>query len=115
VETAGDSFLIVFDGADRAIRCGLALVDALAAIVVPIRVEIHSGEVEAIAGHVRGVVVHTAARVVGEANAREVLVSGTTRVIAEGATGLTFEPRGRYRLKGLGRDHDLVAAAASAG
>ena len=28
VEIAGDSFLIVFDGAERAIRCGLALVDA---------------------------------------------------------------------------------------
>src|ERR687897_1665211 len=26
VETAGDSFLIVFDGAERAIRCGLELV-----------------------------------------------------------------------------------------
>ena len=45
VSTAGDSFLIVFDGAERAIRCGLALVEALAAIHVPIRVGIHSGEV----------------------------------------------------------------------
>jgi hypothetical protein len=45
VETAGDSFLIVFDGAERAIRCGLALVEALAAIRVLVRVGIHSGEV----------------------------------------------------------------------
>ncbi|HEY7003824.1 MAG TPA: adenylate/guanylate cyclase domain-containing protein, partial [Gaiellaceae bacterium] len=45
VETAGDSFLIVFDGAERAIRCGLELVGALAAIRVSIRVGIHSGEV----------------------------------------------------------------------
>jgi hypothetical protein len=45
IETAGDSFLIVFDGAERAIRCGLELVDALAAIRVSIRVGIHSGEV----------------------------------------------------------------------
>ena len=45
VETAGDSFLIVFDGAERAIRCGLELVEALAAIRVSIRVGIHSGEV----------------------------------------------------------------------
>ena len=35
LETAGDSFLIVFDGAERAIRCGLELVDALAAIRSP--------------------------------------------------------------------------------
>src|SRR5512133_2829397 len=46
IETAGDSFLIVFDGAQRAIRCGLALVEASAAISVPIRVGIHSGEVQ---------------------------------------------------------------------
>jgi class 3 adenylate cyclase len=113
VETAGDSFLIVFDGAERAIRCGLGLVAALAAIRVPIRVGIHSGEIETTADQVRGVSVHTAARVVAEATANEVLVSGTTRDLAEGASGLTFEPRGRHRLKGLGREHELFAVAAS--
>jgi hypothetical protein len=45
VETAGDSFLVVFDSAESAIRCGLALVQALDAIRLPIRVGIHSGEV----------------------------------------------------------------------
>lgn len=40
VETAGDSFLVVFDGAESAIRCGLALVEALAAIQLSIRVGI---------------------------------------------------------------------------
>jgi class 3 adenylate cyclase len=113
VETAGDSFLIAFDGAERAIRCGLALVDALAAIRVPIRVGIHSGEVESAADHVRGVAVHTAARVVDEAEVGEVLVSGTTHDLVEGAAGLSFEARGRYHLKGLGREHDLFAASSS--
>lgn len=115
VETAGDSFLIVFDGAERAVRCGLALVEALAAIQAPIRVGIHSGEVEPSAEHVRGVAVHTAARILGEAHAGEVLVSGTTRDLAEGANGLRFEPRGRHRLRGLGREHELFAAASSTG
>jgi class 3 adenylate cyclase len=115
VETAGDSFLIVFDGAERAIRCGLALVEALAAIRVPIRVGIHSGEVALAAEQVRGVAVHTAARILGEARPGEVLVSGTTRDLAEGAAGLAFEPRGRHSLKGLEREHDLFAAAAATG
>ena len=115
IETAGDSFLIVFDGAERAIRCGLALVEALAAIQVPIRVGIHSGEVASTADHVRGVAVHVAARILAEAGAGEVLVSGTTRDLAEGATGLTFERKGRYRLKGLEREHDLFAAASATG
>jgi class 3 adenylate cyclase len=115
IETAGDSFLIVFDSAERAIRCGLELIDALSAIRVPIRVGIHSGEVELTEGRVRGVAVHAAARIVDEAPAGEVLVSGTTRDLAEGAAGLAFEPRGRYRLRGLEREHDLFAATPAAG
>lgn len=115
VETAGDSFLIVFDGAERAIRCGLGLVDALAAIRVSIRVGIHSGEVALSDERVRGLAVHTAARILGEAGSGEVLVSGTTRDLAEGAAGLAFESRGRYRLKGLEREHELFAAASPVG
>ena len=115
VEAAGDSFLIVFDGAERAIRCGLGLVDALAAIRVSIRVGIHSGEVALSGERVRGVAVHTAARILGEAGSGEVLVSGTTRDLAEGTAGLAFQSRGRYRLKGLEREHELFAAASSAG
>lgn len=111
VDTAGDSFLVVFDGAERAIRCGLALVEALAAIRVPIRVGIHSGEVELTGEQVRGVAVHAAARILGEAGSGEVLVSGTTRDLAEGAAGLVFDSRGPYRLKGLEREHELFVAA----
>jgi class 3 adenylate cyclase len=114
VETAGDAFLIVFDTAEGAIRCGLALVGALAAIQLPIRVGIHSGEVAVSGDQVRGLAVHTAARIVDQAGAGEVLVSGTTRDLAEGATGLTFESRGRHRLKGLEREHELFAAESSA-
>jgi class 3 adenylate cyclase len=115
IETAGDSFLIVFDGAERAIRCGLELVDALAAIRVSIRVGIHSGEVALSDERVHGLAVHAAARVLAEAGSGEVLVSGTTRDLAEGAAGLAFESRGRHRLKGLEREHELFAAASSAG
>jgi class 3 adenylate cyclase len=113
IETAGDSFLVIFDGAERAIRCGLALVDALAAIQIPIRVGIHSGEVVMSDDHVRGLAVHTAARVMAEAGAGQVLVSRNTRDLAEGATGLKFDSRGRHRLKGLEREHELFAAGSS--
>jgi class 3 adenylate cyclase len=115
IETAGDSCLIVFDGAERAIRCGLELIDALAAIRVSIRVGIHSGEVALSDDRVDGLAVHAAARVLAEAGSGEVLVSGTTRDLAEGAAGLAFESRGQHRLKGLGREHELFAAASSAG
>ena len=114
VETAGDSFLVVFDGAERAIRCGLELIEALAPIDVSIRVGIHSGEVAVSGDGVWGVSVHAAARILAEAGSGEVLVSGTTRDLAEGAAGLAFESRGRYLLKGLEREHELFAAAPSA-
>jgi class 3 adenylate cyclase len=110
VETAGDSFLVVFDSAEGAIRCGLALVKALAAIGLPIRVGVHSGEVVMSDDHVGGLAVHAAARIVARAGAGEVLVSSTARELAEGATGLTFESRGRHHLKGLERERELFAA-----
>jgi class 3 adenylate cyclase len=114
IETGGDSFLVVFDGAERAIRCALALVEALAAIRIPIRVGIHSGEVVSSGDQVRGVAVHTAARILAEAGAGEVLVSGSTRDLAEGATGLTFDSRGSFLLKGLEREHELFAGSSAA-
>jgi class 3 adenylate cyclase len=97
------------------VRCGLELVDALAVIRVSIRVGSHSGEVALSGERVRGVAVHAAARIVAEAGSGEVLVSGTTRDLAEGAAGLAFELRGRYCLKGLEREHELFAAESSAG
>ena len=114
IDTAGDSFLAVFDGAERAIRCGLALVEALAAIRIAIRVGIHSGEVVSSGDQVRGVAVHTAARILAEAGAGEILVSGITRDLAEGAIGLTFDSRGTSPLKGLEREHELFAAGSRA-
>jgi class 3 adenylate cyclase len=104
----------VFDGAERAIRCGLEIVGALAAIRVAIRVGIHSGEVALVGERVRGVAVHAAARILAEAGSGEVLVSGTTRDLAEGAAGLAFESRGPYRLKGLEREHELFVAGSPA-
>ena len=113
VETAGDSFLVIFASAEGAIRCGLALVAALAAIQIPIRVGIHSGEVIMSGDHVLGLAVHAAARIVARAGAGEFVVSRVTRDLTEGATGLTFESRGRHRLKGLDREHELFAAGSS--
>ena len=115
IDTAGDSFLVVFGSAEGAIRCGLALVAALGAIQLSIRVGIHSGEVVMSGDHIRGLAVHAAARIVAQAGSGEVLVSSITRDVIEGATGLTFESRGRHRLKGLARDHELFAVGSSPG
>ena len=52
--------------------------------------------------------------IVDQAAAGEVLVSGTTRDLAEGATGLAFEGRGRRQLKGLERELEFFVADLSA-
>jgi class 3 adenylate cyclase len=106
VTTTGDGFLVVFDGATNAVRCGAAMVRAARQLGVQIRVGIHTGEVEFIAENVRGVAVHAAARVLSAAGADEVVVSETTRDLVEGS-GLTFEDAGRHALKGLSGERQL--------
>jgi pimeloyl-ACP methyl ester carboxylesterase len=109
VDTAGDGFLALFDGPARAIRCGLGVRDALAPLDRAVRVGVHPGEVERSEGRPRGIAVHLAARVVGEAAAGEVLVSQTTHDLVEGS-GLELEDRGLHELKGIETARRLYAA-----
>jgi len=111
VKSTGDGALAVFDGAARAVRCGIELVSTAPHLGLAIRVGIHTGEVETIAGDVHGLAVHEAARVLAAAAPGEVLVSEVTRVIAGGA-GLAFGDRGNHDLKGIG-SRRLFAATRS--
>lgn len=109
IATTGDGFLVVFDSATRAVRCGLAMTQAVAPLGVTIRVGVHTGEVEFLADDVRGVAVHTAARVLSIGGAGEVVVSGPTRDLAEGS-GIRFEAAGRHALKGLSGEREVYRA-----
>ncbi len=100
VKTTGDGFLAVFDSATRAVRCGAAMALAVRNIGVPIRVGIHTGEVEFVGTDARGLAVHAAARVMALAGPDEVLVSGTTYDLLEGS-GLSLEEAGTHEMKGL--------------
>ena len=100
VATTGDGFLAVFDGATRAVRCGLAMARSAREIDVPIRVGVHTGEVEFVGGNVRGVAVHTAARVMALAGPDEVIVSATTAGLLEGS-GVMLDDAGSHEMKGL--------------
>jgi len=110
VDTTGDGFLAMFDGPARAVRCALAIKDALAEVGVVIRAGVHTSEVE-LAGHnVRGVGVHIAARVVTAAQPDEVLVTRVVRDLAVGS-GLRFAERGRHALKGVPGEWELLSVA----
>jgi class 3 adenylate cyclase len=100
VDTAGDGFLATFDGPARAIRCGLAISDAMREIGLEVRIGLHTGEIELAGGDVRGIAVHIGSRVAGLAGSGEVLVSGTVKDLVAGS-GLEFEDRGMRVLKGV--------------
>jgi class 3 adenylate cyclase len=114
VKTTGDGLLATFDGPARALRAATAIRAAARNDGLGVRAGIHVGEVELVAGDVRGVAVHAAARILARAGEGEILVSETTRVLARG-TGLEFEDRGTHELKGLDGEWRLFALVPAAG
>ena len=100
IDTAGDGFFATFDGPARAVRCAQAIVEAVRALELEIRVGVHTGEVETIDGKVGGIAVNIGARVGGMAGPSEVLVSSTVKDLVAGS-GLVFQDRGEHALKGI--------------
>jgi class 3 adenylate cyclase len=100
VKTTGDGVLAQFDGAERAVRGAAAIREAAEGLGLAIRAGVHTGEVQMIAGDVRGIAVHTAARIMANAGSGEILVSATVMDLLDGS-GLTFEDAGLHELKGL--------------
>jgi class 3 adenylate cyclase len=101
VDTAGDGFLATFDGPARAIRCAVAVRDAVRDLGLDVRAGLHTGECELLADKVAGIAVHTGARISSLAGAGDVLVSATVRDLVSGS-GIGFEDRGEHELKGVG-------------
>ncbi len=108
LDTTGDGFVALFDGAAKAVRAALLMDPSVADLGIRLRAGIHTGEVEIVGGRARGVAVHTAARVASLAAAGEVLVSGTTRDLLDGS-GLSLESRGEHELKGLSGARPIFA------
>lgn len=109
VDRAGDGFFAVFDGPARAVRCALAIGDALEPLGVTVRAGVHTGEVELDGAGVRGIAVNIGARVAASAGTGEVLVSSTVKDLVAGS-GLGFESRGHHGLKGIPDEWELFAA-----
>jgi len=67
---------------------------------VPVRVGVHTGEVDLTETDVRGIAVHIASRVAGLGSADDVLVSRTVKDLVAGS-GIKFEDFGTHILKGI--------------
>jgi class 3 adenylate cyclase len=110
VNTSGDGFLAMFDGPQRAIRCAMAIRDAVQALGVEVRAGLHTGECEVRGDDIGGIGVHIGARVSALAGPNDVLVSSTLRDLVIGS-GIEFEDRGSYELKGVPGEWRLYAVA----
>ena len=82
--------------------------DSLRDIGVPIRAGLHTGEVERRGTGTTGLAVHVGARVAALAQASEVLVTSTVKMLVLGS-GIGFADRGRHRLKGVPDQWQLFA------
>lgn len=109
VDHAGDGFFALFDGPARAVRCALAIGDAVQSLGAEVRSGVHTGEVELDGADVRGIAVNIGARIAASAGPHEVLVSSTVKDLVAGS-GLGFEPRGQHALKGIPDEWELFAA-----
>ena len=111
VDTAGDGALALFDSPARAIGCAESVRDGARALGLPVRAGAHTGEMEhGPAGEVRGIAVHTGARVAALAGAGEILVSRTIRDLVAGAP-IRLESRGTHELKGVPGSWEIFAVA----
>jgi pimeloyl-ACP methyl ester carboxylesterase len=109
VDTAGDGFLAAFDGPARAVRCAISAGEAVRELGVEIRAGVHTGECELDGQKIRGIAVHTGARIASLAGPGEVLVSQTVKDLVSGS-GLAFEDRGLHELKGVPGEWRVYAA-----
>ncbi len=100
VKMTGDGVLATFDGPGRAIRCAIALRDALRPLGIEIRAGLHTGEVELRGTDIAGIGVHIANRVLEAALPGGVLVSAAVPMLVAGS-GIEFEDRGEHELKGI--------------
>jgi class 3 adenylate cyclase len=111
LDTAGDGFLAYFDGPARAIHAAIAIRDVTERDGLQLRAGIHTGEVEVHGEKFAGIAVHIGARIAAAAGTGEILVSRTVRDLVAGS-GLEFQDRGLFQLKGVAETWQLYAAHA---
>ncbi|MGH2972658.1 MAG: alpha/beta fold hydrolase [Gaiellaceae bacterium] len=112
IDRAGDGLLAIFDGPARGVRCAQAICTEVRALGLEVRAGVHVGEVELCGDTVRGIAVHIAARVMGLADAGEVVVSRTVKDLTAGS-GLRFADRGTHQLKGVDEPWQTYVLAAA--
>jgi len=117
VKSEGDGFMVSFADACCALRCAIAIQQAIAAhsaadpaAAVRVRIGLHCGKAVREADDFFGKNVVLAARIAGVARGGQILVSAALRDLAEPTGEFAFGPARSVRLKGLSGSHEVFAA-----
>jgi class 3 adenylate cyclase len=110
VATTGDGFVAEFASAGAALACAVRIRDAVRDLGIEVRIGVHTGEIERAGDDVRGIAVHTAARVMASAGPSEIVTTMITRLLSA-AGPFAFESRGEQQLKGLPAPIELFLVA----
>lgn len=118
VKSQGDGFMIAFAQADQAVRCGMDLQHALRKDAqrkrrngIRVRIGIHMGRSVRRGDDLFGRNVAMAARVAGQADGGEILVSETVRDALRDCDDISFDEGRDAELKGFSGTHRLYAVA----
>lgn len=111
VKTLGDGTMSTFPSARRALETASAIQRSVAASDeeprLPIRIGLHTGEVEDAGDDFFGTVINKTARVAALAGPGEVRVSDATRIMVGSGSDFAFSEPATVRLKGLEGDHTV--------
>jgi class 3 adenylate cyclase len=100
VSCQGGFYMATFDGPTRAIHCAQAIMKTTDPWQVTIRVGLHTGECEYLAGELTGMAIKIVHGLVRNAPEREILVSSTVKDLVVGSK-FQFTERGRQVIEGV--------------
>ena len=119
VKSQGDGFMIAFAKAEQAVRCGIDMQHELQKDAqrkrhngIRVRIGIHMGRSVRRGDDLFGRNVAMAARVAGQADGGEILVSETVRDALRDCDDISFDDGREAELKGFAGTHHLYAVAA---
>jgi class 3 adenylate cyclase/tetratricopeptide (TPR) repeat protein len=108
VKTAGDSFMVAFDSARKAVECAVGVQRALhdhnrrhPVRPVKVRIGLHTGEAIRDGHDLFGTSVDAAARIMAKADGEQILVSDILKAVLGASKDFGFKNPKRVRLKGF--------------
>jgi class 3 adenylate cyclase len=99
MDTSGDGFFVVFPEPAAAVEAGAAILDAVEALELSLRIGIHAGDCRVADGKCTGLAIHIGARIAALASPGEILVSDAVKTSAGAA--YRFADRGAHELRGI--------------